>query len=214
MKMQQNLTNEKSTLVQVMAIIWASVDPDLCNHMTLLGHNELICKKLSMAMVKFGFGNIKLYLHLHFLHRDCAYRSNPFWRNTRTCVTWMLMSWRHSQGARASAALVLTWFSQNILAAATDRLMMYVMYKLTCQSWLIMWTVCTTFSYHGNNIQLSTVMWITCTKCTRHVNYMCNICFSGEFHVWSLKKLQQNFVDREVFNNMKSGVFFNISQKT
>ena len=37
------LTDDKSTLVQVMAkaIAWANVDPDLCPHMTSLGHNEL-----------------------------------------------------------------------------------------------------------------------------------------------------------------------------
>ena len=42
--MPMNLTNGKSTLVQVIrqqAITWANVDPDLCRHMTSLGHNEL-----------------------------------------------------------------------------------------------------------------------------------------------------------------------------
>ena len=44
-----DLTDDKSTLVQVMAwwhqakaITWANVDPDLCRHMASLGHNELI----------------------------------------------------------------------------------------------------------------------------------------------------------------------------
>ena len=46
--MPQDLTDDKSTLVQVMAwchrqqaITWASVDPDLWHHMTSLGHTEL-----------------------------------------------------------------------------------------------------------------------------------------------------------------------------
>ena len=44
----QNLTNKKSTLVQVMAwcnrqqaITWANVDPDLCRHMASKGNNGL-----------------------------------------------------------------------------------------------------------------------------------------------------------------------------
>ena len=46
--MPQDLTIEKSTLVQVMlgtlrqqAITWANVDPNLCCHMASLGNNEL-----------------------------------------------------------------------------------------------------------------------------------------------------------------------------
>ena len=43
--MAQNLTDDKSTLVQVMAwqqsITWTSVDQDLQCHMVLLGPNEL-----------------------------------------------------------------------------------------------------------------------------------------------------------------------------
>ena len=43
--MPQNLTDDKSTLVQVMAwqqaITWTSVDQDLQRHMALLGPNEL-----------------------------------------------------------------------------------------------------------------------------------------------------------------------------
>ena len=48
--MPQDLTDDKSTLVQVMACIgavrqqaitWASVDPDRCRHMASLGPNEL-----------------------------------------------------------------------------------------------------------------------------------------------------------------------------
>ena len=45
--MSLDLTEDKSTLIQVMwlcairqqAIIWASVDLDLCRHMVSLGHN-------------------------------------------------------------------------------------------------------------------------------------------------------------------------------
>ena len=45
--MPENFTDDKSTLVQVMAwclqaITWANIDPDLCCHMASLGHNELI----------------------------------------------------------------------------------------------------------------------------------------------------------------------------
>ena len=47
--MPQDLTDDKSTLVQVMlgsvrqqAITWASVDPDFCCHIASLGHNELM----------------------------------------------------------------------------------------------------------------------------------------------------------------------------
>ena len=43
--MSLDLTDDKSTLVQVMAwqqaITWANVDPDLCRHMASLGPNEL-----------------------------------------------------------------------------------------------------------------------------------------------------------------------------
>ena len=47
--MPQNITDDKSTLFQVMAwcrqatseITWASVDPDPCCHMVSLSHNEL-----------------------------------------------------------------------------------------------------------------------------------------------------------------------------
>ena len=39
--MSLDLTDDKSTLVQVMAITWANVDPDLCRHMASLGHSEL-----------------------------------------------------------------------------------------------------------------------------------------------------------------------------
>ena len=50
--MPQNLTNEKSTLVQVMswchqAITWANIDPDLCCHMASLGYKELICHSIT-----------------------------------------------------------------------------------------------------------------------------------------------------------------------
>ena len=37
--MQQNLTHDKSPLIQV--ITWANVDPDFCHNMASLGHNEL-----------------------------------------------------------------------------------------------------------------------------------------------------------------------------
>ena len=47
--MPLNSTDDKSTMVQVMAwcrqaqaIAWANVDPDLCRHMVSLGPNELI----------------------------------------------------------------------------------------------------------------------------------------------------------------------------
>ena len=40
--MPLDFTDDLSTLVQVMAITWANVDPDLCRHMVSLGHNELI----------------------------------------------------------------------------------------------------------------------------------------------------------------------------
>ena len=46
--MPQNLTDDKSTLVQVwlggirqQAICWVNVDPDLCRHMASLGVNDL-----------------------------------------------------------------------------------------------------------------------------------------------------------------------------
>ena len=42
-RMSQDLTNDKSTLVEVMAcchIIWANVDPYLCRYMASLGHGE------------------------------------------------------------------------------------------------------------------------------------------------------------------------------
>ena len=47
--MPQNSTDDKATLVQVMAwcrcqqaIAWANVDPDLCRHTVSLDPNELI----------------------------------------------------------------------------------------------------------------------------------------------------------------------------
>ena len=39
--MPQHPTDHLSTLVQVMAITWANVDPDLCRQMASLGLNEL-----------------------------------------------------------------------------------------------------------------------------------------------------------------------------
>ena len=47
--MSLDLTDDKSTLIQVMAwcrqaINWANIDPDLCRHMASLGPNELTRK--------------------------------------------------------------------------------------------------------------------------------------------------------------------------
>ena len=49
-RMRLDLTDDKSTLVQVMAgawrhqaITWANVDPDLCRHMVSIGHSESRC---------------------------------------------------------------------------------------------------------------------------------------------------------------------------
>ena len=39
-RMWLDLTDDRSTLVQVMAIMWTNVDLDLCCHMASLGHNE------------------------------------------------------------------------------------------------------------------------------------------------------------------------------
>ena len=50
MRMWENLTNEKSTLIQIMAwcheatITWANTDPDLCCDMATLSHNELVIR--------------------------------------------------------------------------------------------------------------------------------------------------------------------------
>ena len=38
--MSLDFTDDQSTLVQVIAITWANVDPDLCRHMASLIHNE------------------------------------------------------------------------------------------------------------------------------------------------------------------------------
>ena len=47
--MSQDFTDDKSTMVQVMAwgrrqkaITWANVDPNLCHHMVSLGHNGFL----------------------------------------------------------------------------------------------------------------------------------------------------------------------------
>ena len=60
--MPMDLTDGKSTLVQVMAwchqqqaITWANVDPDLCRHMVSLGPNEL---------THWSLGNVGLILHV------------------------------------------------------------------------------------------------------------------------------------------------------
>ena len=37
-----DFTDDQSTLVLVIAITWANVDPDLFRHIASLGHNELI----------------------------------------------------------------------------------------------------------------------------------------------------------------------------
>ena len=54
--MSLDLTDDKSTLVQVMAwhqaITWANVDPDLCHHMAPLGPNELIVQKNIISMTQ------------------------------------------------------------------------------------------------------------------------------------------------------------------
>ena len=80
--MSLHLTDDKSTLVQVMAwcrqqeaITWTNVDPDLCRHMASLGHNELTfsCKYLLLLMVnncnqitsfQYNFNSMKTYLHV------------------------------------------------------------------------------------------------------------------------------------------------------
>ena len=58
--MPQNLTNEKATLVQLMApccqawtIMWANVDPDLwlCPLIVSVGHSELNAKKISSSKI-------------------------------------------------------------------------------------------------------------------------------------------------------------------
>ena len=61
--MPQNLTNKKSTLVQVMvwcrqatSLTWANVDPDLCHHMASLGHTELNDpQRLILSLIQFSF---------------------------------------------------------------------------------------------------------------------------------------------------------------
>ena len=40
--MPKDHADEKSTLVQVIAISWANIDLDPCRHMTPIDHNELI----------------------------------------------------------------------------------------------------------------------------------------------------------------------------
>ena len=60
--MSADLTDYKSTLVQVMAwavrqqaITWANNDPDLCRHVVSLGHNELrwlICESSGVRSMK------------------------------------------------------------------------------------------------------------------------------------------------------------------
>ena len=68
MRMWENLTNEKSTLIQIMAwcheatITWVNTDPDLCCDMATLSHNELFIRMymkipfhLSHSFQKFFF---------------------------------------------------------------------------------------------------------------------------------------------------------------
>ena len=54
--MSLDFTDDKSTLVQVMAwrhkaITWANVDPDLCHHMVSLGHNKLKIRRLQDRLI-------------------------------------------------------------------------------------------------------------------------------------------------------------------
>ena len=45
-KFTQNLTDDKSTLVQVMTLVLSGSKPNLCGHMASLGHNELVVLNL------------------------------------------------------------------------------------------------------------------------------------------------------------------------
>ena len=70
--MSLDLTDGKSTLwlgaVKQQAIIWANVDPDLCRHITLLGHNE--SKWLAILFKMFDF----YFIFLSFIQRTLSTR--------------------------------------------------------------------------------------------------------------------------------------------
>ena len=103
--MNQNLTNKKSTLVQVMAWChqaashyWAKVDPDLCCHLVSLGHNELNCH---------------LFLDFVFPHTESLQViENPSLWKTMTYLSYTInikaADGLTTKGARASAAMILT----------------------------------------------------------------------------------------------------------
>ena len=58
-RMSLDLTNDKSTLVQVMA--WCR--QVICRHITSLGHNELTCNKICRFKFKFT-RNIKIHIYI------------------------------------------------------------------------------------------------------------------------------------------------------
>ena len=119
--MPQNLTNEKSTLVNVMAclqgkyIALANVDPDLCRYMASLGHcmsniNSNIFQHIAYWRVKYGRyftdepsdGRASL-LHCKYLiflirfQQAISQHWFRFWAaNTRRFLNecWFLMHWR------------------------------------------------------------------------------------------------------------------------
>ena len=73
--MPQNEYDAKSTLVQVM--VWcrqANVDPDICRHMALLGHNELNMNNIDFCVlliiycniISTGFYDVSLDLMCHW----------------------------------------------------------------------------------------------------------------------------------------------------
>ena len=75
--MSMDLTDDKSTLVQVMvgavrqhAITWANIDLDLCRHMASLGLNELT--HLPMATI------CRLHFEMHFHEWKILYFDSNF----------------------------------------------------------------------------------------------------------------------------------------
>ena len=113
--MPQNTFDDKPTWVQVMAIIWANVDPDLCHHMALLGHSELMmfspwftsCRCLTAEKMFWFMDNCCLFMQNKFIQLSekfdvFSYFSFSSWKDNKLLIS----IWKVSQITMMSMCLV------------------------------------------------------------------------------------------------------------
>ena len=137
--MSLDFTNDKSTLVQVMAcavwqqaITWANVDPDLCRHMALLGHNELKITRVSrkrecMRSLKEKIIQLVAVISVSSTAR-CCYSITQYYiynRILQTALHWFRLNinsrvWTHKKSplshlhGRANVCLYCEYFRRKL----------------------------------------------------------------------------------------------------